>query len=77
MTGYKIKVEQTRVGLCNLKNYLDTDDEMILVHMLWAGSLILMADSIEGLQSQLDGLLKFCSKYQLLGNAKNKFHVVR
>ena len=36
--------------------------------MLWADDLILTADSVEGIQSQLNGLLKFCSKYQMIVN---------
>ena len=60
--------------LDDLRKFLDIecgiviDDSVILVHMLWADDLILLADTEEGLQRQLDGLHKFISKYQLIVN---------
>ena len=60
--------------LSDLKAYLEEtlgiilNEEEILVHLLWADDLILMSDSIEGLQKQLDGLFKFCSQFQMIVN---------
>ena len=34
--------------------------EMIIAHILWADDLILMSDTPEGLQHQVNGLFKFC-----------------
>ena len=42
--------------------------ELIIAHILWADDLILMSDSIDGLQHQLNGLFKFCSKNLLIVN---------
>ena len=36
--------------------------EVIIMHLLWADDLILIADTCNGLQRQLDGLHEFCSK---------------
>ena len=36
--------------------------EVIIMHLLWADDLILIADTCNGLQRQLDGLQEFCSK---------------
>ena len=72
--GGPLSPNMFRRMLCNLKNYLDInhgvviDDDEILVHLLWADDLVLMASSAEGLQKQLDGLHRFCSKYQLIVN---------
>jgi hypothetical protein len=60
--------------LDDLREFLKCDhgivtlDEHVLVHMLWADDLILMANSAIGLQKHLDGLYKFCSRYQLIAN---------
>ena len=50
--------------MADLCEYLTTEfgvctEEMILLHLLWADDLILVSDTIEGLQAQLDGLLIF------------------
>jgi hypothetical protein len=59
--------------LADLKEFLDVEygitiDEDIMVHLLWADDLVLMSDTKEGLQKHLDGLLSFCSKFQLIVN---------
>ena len=43
--------------------------QMIIAHILWADDLILMSDTPEGLQNQLNGLFKCCSKNLLVVNA--------
>ena len=51
--------------------------EMIIAHILWADDLILMSDSPEGLQHQIDGLFRFCSQNLLLVNTvKTKCMVI-
>ena len=63
-----------RYMLVDLKNFLETEcgivinESEILLHLLWADDLILLADSQEGLQKQLDGLFLFVSKYQMIVN---------
>ena len=58
----------TNVGICI--------DEMIIVHLLWADDLILISDSIPGLQKQLGGLLVYCSKNLMIANEiKTKYMV--
>ena len=42
--------------------------DIILVHLLWADDLILVSDSIEGIQRQLNGLLQFCSDNLMFAN---------
>ena len=37
-------------------------EEIIIIHLLWADDLILISDSRNGLQKQLNGLLKYCAK---------------
>ena len=44
------------------------NDKLILMHLLWADDLILMSDSEEGLQKQLDNLFRYCSDWQLIVN---------
>ena len=41
----------------------------ILAHLLWADDLILISDSLMGIKKQLKGLMKFCSKNQMMVNA--------
>ena len=40
----------------------------IIAHILWGDDLILFSDTPTGLQKQLNGLLKFCSKNRLIVN---------
>jgi hypothetical protein len=40
----------------------------VLVPILWADDLVLLANSPEGLQEQLDGLYRFCSKFRMIVN---------
>ena len=48
------------VGICVSDN--------IIAHLLWADDLVLLSDTAAGLQTQLDGLLQFCSKNLLTVN---------
>ena len=41
------------------KNFGICVEEIIIVHLLWADDLILVSDSIHGLQKQLNGLLVY------------------
>ena len=59
--------------LSDLDNYLHqncglciADD--IIVHLLWADDLVLVSDSDEGLQKQLNGLFTFCEKNLMIVN---------
>ena len=59
--------------LSDLREYLDINfgvvlSDTILVHLLWADDLVLMSSSAEGLQSQLNGLYTFCSRFQMIVN---------
>jgi hypothetical protein len=59
--------------LSDLGNYLSMKNgicigDIIMVHLLWADDLVLISDSPKGLQSQLDGLFKFCSKNLMILN---------
>ena len=65
----------------DLGTYLSAEVEMvisneIITHVLWADDLILFSDSHMGLQNQLGGLLKFCSKYKITIN-ETKTKVMR
>ena len=56
-----------RKYMADLGNYLKSEcgvciGDIIIMHLLWADDLILISDTALGLQKQLDGLLKFCSK---------------
>ncbi len=44
------------------------DSETILTHLFWADDLILMSESADDLQAQIDNLYRFCSKWQLIIN---------
>ena len=66
----------------DLRVFLNTEfgvciGEMIISHILWADDLILMSDSPEGLQHQINGLFRFCSQNLLLVNTvKTKCMVI-
>jgi hypothetical protein len=72
--GGPISPSMFREMLADLKDYFNAEygivisDTLILVHLLWADDLILVSDSAGGLQSQLDGLYTFCSKFQMIVN---------
>ena len=52
-------------------------EDQILVHMLWVDDLILVSDTAEGLQKQLNGLATFCGRYQMIVNAvKTKVMII-
>ena len=63
-----------RKFLADLGNYLSMNygvvlsDETILLHLLWADDLILLSDSVKGLQIQLDGLFNFCKDSMMIVN---------
>ena len=44
------------------------NDKLLLMHLLRADDLILMSDSEEGLQKQLNNLCGYCSDWQLIVN---------
>ena len=51
-------------------------EEIIIIHLLWADDLILISDSRNGLQKQLNGLLKYCAKILMIANEmKTKYMV--
>lgn len=49
------------------KNGIVIGDE-IISHLLWADDLILLSETSDGLQAQLNGLEKFCSNNQMIIN---------
>ena len=51
------------------KNGIVMNDTNIIMHMLWADDLILISDSSEGLQKQIDGVFEFCRKSQMIVNS--------
>ena len=53
----------THVGICV--------GDMLAAHILWADDLVLMADSIGGMQDQLNKLSAYCAK-NLLGVNETK-----
>ena len=63
-----------RYMLLDMKNFLESEcgivinENEILLHLLWADDLVLLSDSPQGLQKQLDGLYKFVSSYQMIVN---------
>ena len=62
-----------RKYLSDLDKYLNTHfgicaGDMIVAHILWADDLVLMADSTDGMQVQLNNLSKYCSKNLLSVN---------
>ena len=62
-----------RKYLCDLGDYLESRygiviGDTILAHLLWADDLVLMSDTREGLQKQLDGLYKFCADNHMIVN---------
>ena len=40
----------------------------IIAHLLWADDMFILSDTAANLQTQLDGLFQFCSKYLLIVN---------
>ena len=62
-----------RKYLADLDEYLCKEvgvclGDTIIAHLLWADDLILVTDSIKGLQKQLDGLFNFCSDNMMIVN---------
>ena len=59
--------------MANLSEYLYTEvgiclGDSIVAYLLWANDLILLSDSVNGLQKQLNGLLCFCSDNMMIVN---------
>ena len=53
----------------NLEKGIVMNNKEILLHILWADDLILVSDTKEGLQRQLNGVFTFCSKSQMIVNS--------
>ena len=71
--GGPLSPSMFRFMLGDLKPYLHLDHgivlgDQVIAHLLWADDMVLFADSPEGLQAQLNGLFKFCSRFQLIVN---------
>ena len=52
----------------NKKCGIVISNELLLLHLLWADDLILMSNTPEGLQTQLDQLLQYCADWQMIVN---------
>ena len=67
--------------LADIGDYLSTSvgmcfEEEILLHLLWADNLLLVSDTTDGLQKQLNGLANFCSQnLMILNEMKTKILV--
>ena len=67
--------------LADIGDYLTTSvgvcfEEEILLHLLWADDLLLVSDTTDGLQKQLNGLANFCSQnLMILNEMKTKILV--
>ena len=62
-----------RKYMADLSEYLYTEvgiclGDSIVAHLLWADDLILLSDSVNGLQKQLNGLFRFCSDNMMIVN---------
>ena len=62
-----------RKYMCDLESYLSSCHGVcingeIIAHLLWADDLVLLSDTFHGLQTQLDGLGKFCHKNHMIVN---------
>ena len=71
--GGPLSPNMFRFMLADLKEHLDNLYginlyDQLIVHLLWADDLVLMSDTPSGLQTQLDGLFTFCSRYQMIVN---------
>ena len=72
--GGSLSDNMFRELLCNMRSFLNTEygivinGENILFHILWVDKLLRMSSSEIGLTKQLNRLLKFVSKYQLIVN---------
>ena len=70
-----------RKYLYDLKDYLDECTGIcfsteILLHMLWADDLCMVSCTQANAQHQLDGLSKFCSPNQMIGNETKTKYIV-
>ena len=62
-----------RKYMADLSEYLYTEfgiclGDSIVAHLLWANGLILLSDSLNGLQKQLNGLFRFCNDNMMIVN---------
>ena len=70
-----------RKYMCDLESYLSISHGVclngeIIAHLLWADDLVLLSDTFHGLQTQLDGLNKFChNNHMIVNEMKTKFMV--
>ncbi len=65
--------EMFKMFLANLYKYLTTEvgvelSAAIISCILYADDLILVSDSVDGLQKLLDGLFSFCKKWHMIVN---------
>ena len=73
--GGPLSPNMFRRMLSDLSSYLEQEAGIvfngsdILLHMLWADDLILVSESKEGLQSQLNGVFNFCKRSQMIVNS--------
>ena len=72
-----------RKYMCDLESYLSISHGVclngeIIAHLLWVDDLVLLSDTFHGLQTQLDGLSKFChNNHTIVNEMKTKFMVLR
>ncbi len=65
--------EMFKIFLADLYKYLTTEvgvelSTAIITYILYADDLILVSDSVEGLQKLIDGLFSFCKKWHMIVN---------
>ena len=70
---WKCESNLFRTYLADLGEYLTKHvgfciSDTIVAHLLWVDDLVLISDSEQGLQKQLNGLQKFCSKNLMIIN---------
>ena len=70
-----------RKYVCHLEAYLSMSHGVcingkIIAHLLWADGFVLLYDTLYGLQTQLDGLGKYCHhNHMIINEMKTKFMV--
>ncbi len=71
LQGGMLSPELFKIFLSDLHEYLSKEagielSAAIIFYILYADDLILIADSVEGLQMLLDGLFSFCKKWHMI-----------